>query len=389
MRNARRCTIALLSLLACIAAEPPALAAGLVQPANLEYQGTFKLPVASGNGFSYGGTALAYNPANDSLFIVGHVYDQDTAEVKIPSIGGTATVLQSLSDSLGGKLGSIGGAEQRIGGNLVYKNQLYTTAFIYYDATNSQTASHFSRPLTLKSGTVTGPVKIGSQGAGFYSGYMGLIPSEWQEKLGGPALTGNCCLSIISRTSHGPAAFAFDPEKLSAGAKPLVYYTSGNQTLGSYGASGAHPAFNGSTRITGIVFPSGTSSVLFFGETGVGNYCYGESAACGDRATDYKGEHAYPYRSYVWAYDANDLAAVKAGSKAPYSVVPYKTWELSQMGDVSPDFGVGGAAYDPATQRLFLSKKEADGDRPLIYVYKINNSSVEKVPQPPTGVTVE
>lgn len=360
----------------------------LVQQSNLAYLGSFKLPTVSGDGFSYGGTALAYNPANDSLYVVGHVYNQETAEVKIPALGGTGTLLQPLTDSLAGRLGVIGGDQKRIGGNLVYNNRLYVSAFIYYDANNSQSLSHYSRPLTLSGGTVTGPLRVGSLGAGFYSGYMGLIPSEWQSQLGGSALTGNCCLSIISRTSYGPAVSAFNPESILGTAQPLVYYTQNNQTLGTYGASGSHPVFNGTTRVTGVVFPQGTSSVLFFGMTGIGNYCYGEAAECNDPSNSYKGEHAYPYRGYVWAYNANDLAAVKSGSRQPWSVTPYATWELPQLGNVPVDFGVGGAAYDPATGRVFVSKKNADGDRPVIYVYQVDNSTAEKVPEPPSDVSV-
>lgn len=391
MLNGKRNLIALLGVVALAAASfnvRAQSAAPLVQPANLEYLGSFKLPSVSGNGFDYGGTALGYNPANDSLYVVGHVYDQDTAEVRIPTLGGTASVLQSLTDSLAGKLGAVGGGDTRIGGNLVYRNRLYVTAFIFYDATGGQILSHYSRPLTLSSGIVTGPLRAGPMGAGFYSGYMGLIPAEWQSRLGGPALTGNCCLSIISRTSYGPAAFAFNPENVLGTAQPLVYYTRDHQTLGSYGASGVHPVFNGSTRITGIVFPEGTSSVLFFGMTGVGNYCYGEAAACGDPSNSYKGEHAYPYRGYVWAYDANELAAVKSGAKEPWAVTPYATWELPQLGNVSDNFGVAGAAYDPATGRVFVSKKNADAERPVIYVYRVNNSALQKVPQPPEDVIV-
>ena len=48
---------------------------------------------------------------------------------------------------------------------------------------------------------------------------------------------------------------------------------------------------------------------------GTGTFCYGEGATCNDPTDSSKGNHAYPYQYQVWAYDANDLAAVKAGSK--------------------------------------------------------------------------
>jgi hypothetical protein len=109
--------------------------------------------------------------------------------------------------------------------------------------------------------------------------------------------------------------------------------------------------------------------VLFIGTTGVGDYCYGEAAACGDPSNNSKGEHAYPYKAYVWAYDANDLAAVKAGAKQPWQIVPYATWELPGI-SVGYD-GIGGAAYDPATRRIYVSEKNGDGERPLIHVFKV------------------
>lgn len=363
--------------------------APLVQKANLVNVGSFRVPNASGNGFNYGGGALAYNPANNSLFITGHVYDNYTAEISIPGTSGTATMLQPLQNSLAGKIGQIGGDQKRIGGNFVYKNTLYVTAFIYYDATSSQTRSHFSRPLDLNSDSVTGPVRAGPKGAGFYSGYMGDIPPEWQSRLGGPALTGNCCLSILSRTSFGPAAFAFDPENIG-NAQALVWYDQAHQTVGQYGASGSHPVFNGTTRITGIVFPEGTSSVLFIGMTGIGNYCYGEGSACGDNVVSWKGEHAAPYRGYVWAYDANDLEQVRSGARQPWQVVPYSTWELDDLGNLhSNDFDVAGAAYDSATGRIYISKKFGNGEAPLIYVYEVNNSVQSLVPEPPTALLAE
>ena len=79
------------------------LMAGLLHQSDLGYLGAFRLP--SGNfgasTFEYGGTALTYNPANNSLFMVGHDWDQAIAEVSIPALRtgslsslNTASVLQ-------------------------------------------------------------------------------------------------------------------------------------------------------------------------------------------------------------------------------------------------------------------------------------------------------
>ena len=384
--RSRKSLICLSSLLLLIAAMTAnAQSSALLGQKDLQYLGAFHVPVLPGNGLSYGGHGLAYNPANNSLYIVGHVYDLLTAEISIPAIGGTASILQPLTDSTGGKLSQIGTGTLRIGGNLVYNNRLYTTAFVYYDANGSQTLSHFNRPLSLSASGVVGPYRVGPAGAGIYSGYMTVIPQEWRAKLGAPALTGNCCLSILSRTSYGPSVSAWDPENSTPNAVTLVDYDQAHETLGAYQAPGIHPVFNGTTKVTGIFFPPGTASVLFFGSTGVGTYCYGEASACNDPSNNSKGEHAYPYRAYIWAYNANDLAAVRAGTVQPYAVTPYATWELSDFGNVDIDFSTGGAAYDSATGKLYLSQVNGDGDQPLIRVYQVNAPTQAAAPPPPAS----
>jgi len=101
--------------------------------------------------------------------------------------------------------------------------------------------------------------------------------------------------------------------------------------------------YNGASRAAGAVFPNGSRSVLYFGQLGVGQFCYGQATSdptlagktyepgvyCYDPTSGSKGSTAYPYKFLVWAYDANDLAAVRSGTKQDWEVVPYATWELS------------------------------------------------------------
>ena len=60
----------------------------LVQQATLTYQGSFRLPDGeiAGTSFGYGGTAIAFNPARGSLYIVGHDWHQRVAEIAVPEI---------------------------------------------------------------------------------------------------------------------------------------------------------------------------------------------------------------------------------------------------------------------------------------------------------------
>ena len=377
----------------------------LIQQSGLVYLGAFKLPpwTSDATSFSYGGTALGYNPARNSLFLVGHDQYQRTAEVAIPPLVqstslnalGTATFLQPFTDVTEGKLPSINPSDpnaKKIGGHLVYNGQLYVSGYSYYDGAGTQVLSHFVRPVSwTPTGQVQGPYQIGTLGAGFVSGYMTPIPPEWQSTFGGPALTGNCCLPIISRTSYGPAAFVFDPAALGHTTPvpdtPLVYYPSSHPTIGTWGGSW-NPSggifWDGSTVIRGLVFPSHSRSVLFFGTQGVGGFCYGQGTSdptlagqpvpgssgviyCYDPDNPYKGTHGYPYVAMVWAYDATDLLAVKQGQKQPWDVKPYATWTLP-LPFTSPQ--IGGAAYDPATGKVYVSQQFGNGTDPVIQVFQ-------------------
>ena len=115
-----------------------------------------------------------------------------------------------------------------------------------------------------------------------------------------------------------------------------------------------------------MVFPEGTRSVLFFGRHGTGPFCYG--IKCEDPLGRWQGNHAWPYVYRVWAYDAAELALVRAGQKRPWEVKPYEVWDLSIPFPFGTK-GIKGAAYDPATGRIFIAQEQQD--RPLIHVYRV------------------
>ncbi len=418
MRTSIFFTLALLLLTGI----PPLDTARLLQLEDLTYSGAFRVPHGpfgdpKGEGFNYADSGLTYNAANNSLFINGHVYTQLTAEISIPEIVvstrledlKTAPVLQNLSDITEGHLGNIlaKGARTRsplMGGILVYRNKLIGTAYDYYDASNASRLSHFTSELNLsQAGDFRGMFLVGADSSrtGFVSGYMALIPPEWQAALGGPALTGNCCISIISRTSWGPAASVFDPDKLGIAnpvpSFPLIEYPSAHP-LARYANGLANKLFEEGDEMRGLVFPVGSRSVLFFGRHGLGPFCYGEGSknpalkdhpessrngtgSCYDPVIGSKGSHSYPYAHYVWAYDASDLVAVKKGRKNPWDVRPYGLWTLPlpEVFGIRGYAGIQGAAYDPATQRIFISQKHGDGNLPLIHVFTLRGTAAAAV----------
>lgn len=384
------------------------------------YLGGFRLPstnTAPGDDFSYGGMNMAYNPARNSLFVDS--LHQKVAEVTIPAPLNTSDVkqmpfasyLQPFTDPSEGHLNQIGNGVL-LGGLLVQGNRLYTSGYIYYDAANTQVFSHFSHSTNLSEPSFVGMSQVWeTTRAGFVGGYMGTVPPEWQSLLGGPAFTGQCCIPIMSRTSWGPSAFGFDPSKVGSGtavaASPLVYYPMEHPTLGI--VEGSAETYGGATMMGGGTIIAGTRTAVFIGRIGTGKYCYGygvsDPALDGTRAADgqpncydpmqaAKGTHAYPYRYQMWAYDLADFAAVKAGAKAPWQIVPYAIWPFD-LPTPAKEIQIGGVAYDPEHQLLYVSQMYGDLDgccarRPIIHTLKINapSSVPSSTAPPPLSTTV-
>jgi hypothetical protein len=367
--------------------------------ADLKYAGAFRLPATDkGDTFSSGGGPLAYHPGRNSLFAGART--GKIAEVSIPEpvVAGTipelpvAEYLQGFADPTEGRIREVAAEGAALAGLLVYRSRLYGSGLIYYDANNTQTVSHFHRPLSLLE-RGAGPMRlVGKKGrSGMVAGYMALVPPEWQTKLGGPAITGQCCVPIVSRTSLGPAAFAWDPESLEEKKDPdapaLVYYPPEHPTLGPW--SGSNPVYGGTIQMGGVALIAGTRTALFVGRNGTGPYCYGTGTSdksldnttgrngekyCYDPATSDKGQHAYPYRYQMWAYDLNDWALVRAGKRDPWEIKPYGVWPFD-LPFPEASTRIGGVAYDPARQRLFISQRSADREgyayRPLIHVFEV------------------
>jgi hypothetical protein len=406
MRVASSCAALILSYV-CLAAQSDPSTLPLLSSSDLQYLGAFRLPdeTVNGRNFSYGGAAMAFNPATNSLY-VSEALGSTVAEVKMPAILGQSsvvsdlpygTLLQPFTDPSEGHIAAdltnqLGNAW--LTGLMVYGNRLVGTATVMYDATNTARVSHFSRSLQLNQPSFSGWSAVWrADRSGYVSGFMASVPSEWQAKLGGPALTGQCCVSIVSRTSNGPAAFAFDLAKIGqplVEATPLVYYTilPGQDTLGPW--EGSNPTYGATTYTRGMAVIAGSRTVLYFGNNGMGPYCYGIGTAdpalagtttpegehfCYDPTAQAKGQHAYPYRYQVWAYDLNDLAAVKAGTKQPWEIVPYGVWPIT-FPTPSPRTVLGGVAYDAERQIVYVAQMSADNcclaEAAVIHAFRLN-----------------
>lgn len=395
----------------------------LLSQSNLVYVGAFRVPQMYPNpDYSYGGWGLGYYASTNSLYLVGNLQTNLTGEISIPtpvnstslSSLNTATSLQSLVDTTNGTLASIApgsGTQNFIGGNLPYNGKLYIVAESTYDGAGSQALSQWVHSLTLSTAG-SGPYKVGTQAQDWVGGYLGTIPSEWQSLFGGnPALVGGGCQSIASVTSNGPALSVYNPANLgsSTPATAILGYPLANP-LGVWNAqfNATSNPYNGNVRIGGVVWPAGTSSILFFGSAGTGPFCYGQGTStqslsgtavpgesgvvyCYDPSSNAKGDHSYPYTEYVWAYNANDLLKVFNGSEAMYTPRPYAMWSFSLPFDAGQQVPIGGAAYDPSTNRIYLSQLCTDNSPtecyPMIHVFTVSGGS--SVMPAPTNLKIQ
>lgn len=110
-------------------------------------------------------------------------------------------------------------------------------------------------------------------------------------------------------------------------------------------------------------------------------YCYDPNEVDGGA-----GPHAYPYAYHVWAYDVQDFVAAKNGQKHPWDVRPYANWTFDLPYQDSARH-IQGAAFDPASGRIFLSQSGGESDGiPVIHVFTVSSS--QTVPEAPTDLLI-
>lgn len=394
--------------------DPTTASLPLLNVASFVYAGACKVPHGSlgdpnhFDGFSYGGSGFTYVPSRNSFYIVGSNQANLSGELGMPpafinssklSDLKTAPLLQGLKDGLEGKINMVDPVDpnsKRIGAQIVANGQLYISAYSYYDATGHQVASTFIRPINLSvTGQVTGPYRIGNLYPSWTYKYQTPIPPEWQAAFGGGWLAGGGAIGNTAASSYGPTVSVFNLSQLGPVPAPstlVLGYPNAHQTLGGWGQGlPPNPLYNMMTEINAVVFVPGTRSVLFYGRTGMGRSCYGPGTTtqaldntvppvppfdpadrwCYDLDVNSKGTHAYPYAPFVWAYDANELLAVRNGVKQPWQVVPYATW-IPPFPFIAAAESILGASYDEANKRIFLCQSLADNTLPVIHAFSVN-----------------
>lgn len=350
-----------------------------VQPGDIAYLGSFKVPSWDGTGtpnpslnvLDYGGTGIGVSTDGKSLFYGCHDYSERVARISIPALGGTASIIEPCRDVPGVKnLAGVNPNGVTVHGTFQYNGRVLVSANTYY-SDQDQVYTHW---VGSSLSTLGQPQKVSGDFARKVAGKMTLVSPEWRALLGYPALTGQCCLSIVSASLLGPGAYGFDPDKVGtpgATAKMLFGYDINHQTNGTYDDPGGFVGFGNVTTIAGYAQPAGTSSLLAIGtQGGRAKACYGAGTLdpaldmksnglghvyCYDPFSQYQGPHGYPYIPALWIFPMQQLAEVAAGTRQPWNVKQTSITRLPGPFTDSNFSGFTSAAYDPTTRRIYAT----------------------------------
>lgn len=380
---------------------------GLVQLADFEYAGAFRVP-ADMFGISelnYSEGPIEYNAARNTIYLVGHTYQQAIAEFLVPGLL-TTTVLTDLNMAAAPRQVFASVLDRTGGGNpqaldriaslkLVDSPsgpELLVNAYEYYDAPadNSHTTLVVRDPDDLAGSRVDGYFSLG--GGAHASGWISPIPAAYQTALGGTWITGSSSgMPIIGRLSVGPSAFVFDP-LLIVGTTTAPGPVPTSALLDYDLAAPLHDDLSNdmgdndlwthlSRAVYGFIVP-GTRSYVTLGHSGghgPAGVCYkcvpmGETAECGG----YCSRDPNDYSLYYWLFDVDDLVAVHAGTMMPSAVRPYAHGAFPAA---FPTNELGGGAYDVASGLLYLTLQRADDQQgtyanpPVVVAYRIRTGT--------------
>ena len=362
----------------------------LLHLADLQYAGAFRLPASkygcSSTNYSQG--PIAFNPANRSLFVVGHAHQQAIAEFAIPKLVDSAELdelkmadapIQPFVEVLDRPAGGNTQNNNRIGGMLYVPGpngpELLVNAYEYYDAPGDNTVSMLvvRNANDLSESDVDGYFEVQGR-PGHTAGWMSPIPDQWLSVLGGEYLTGSSSgIPIMSRTSVGPTAFVFNPQDI-VGKKSVSTPISTAKLLDFSLAHRLHDDLSNESRkndlwnhlsraVYGIIVP-GTRTYATFGHSG------GNESGVGYKIVQDNGHRTGGYSSFVvkdnyhyfWLWDVNDLARVRAGEIESYDVRPYE-YGIFKTPFEGSTHRLGGGTFDPATGRIYLTAQKADREQ--------------------------
>lgn len=397
---------------------------------NLEYLGAFAFP--AGDDWAYSGHALAFDPSGDSggstdgfpgsLFAAAHAQQDLVGEMSIPApVDGVpfsglplAVELQAPADITGGAIAALCGAYAGsdcdtwdIGG-LEVLPALDKVAWNVYDWYNvapedMESLGWSDRDMGSPEGVWhIGPRPNDTYPYEFHNGktcdYLLSAPAAFAaDHLGGRSLvSGYHRPSGSHGGSQGPTLFASAPwldgsppvtgQNLDALA--LVYYpwvlacTENDFTQCVFPGYRVNDSWGGAAWID-----TGTAhGIVVFGLKGLGDNCYGipdgstaEGHCAVSLCTPYKGWNSDPYQPRLLFYDPDDLAAVAAGSRNPWDVLPYLSLDLTSEVFDADCARLRGVALDRDHGLIYVAESEVgEFGETAVHVWRVNDAVVFK-----------
>ncbi len=392
--------------------------AGLIQPSALVYKGAFRLPEGSrGTDWTYSGAAMTCNPSGDragtsdgyegSLFATGHPYQMYVSEINIPvpvisssknvNELNTATTIQIFHDVREGLFSESDGFDQaflRVGMEYLPQQGEQTTDKLYFcwgqHLQEGQTGpSHTWCELNLSGPQIAGPWAIAGRENYTTNDYMFAIPESWASINTPGKLLATGRFRDGGQGGQGPSIYAIGPwnqgNPPSAGTEleniPLLQYetayTSGGHTMSNYHQS---DEWNGGAWLTS----GGRSAVIFVGTKGTGSCWYGFADG-----TVWPDEPPYPpegegergwwstgFKGQIMFYNPSDLASVAKKTIEPYEPQPYAVLDIDQylfhIQSGQQKYHLGAISYDRGGGYLYIMEPFADGEKPVVHVWKVN-----------------
>jgi hypothetical protein len=369
----------------------------------LEYLGAFRLPgAADGMGWEYGGAAMTYYPDGDpagpadgypgSIFATGHDWYQRVSEIGIPAPVlsqsknlddlNTAATLQDFQDVRADLFGEM--EIPRAGLEYLPPQGEQTTGKLYFAwaqhmGEGETNPSHGWSELDLSDRRTAGPWRIGDYWNYVTGDYIFAIPQAWADTNTPGMYLATGRFRDGGQGAQGPSLFAYGPwnegdppsPDSTLSAIPLLLYTdvtnSIQATLDGYQHS---DEWSGAAWLTA----GDNAAVVFVGTKGQGDCWYGNpDGPCLD--CENRGWWSDAFVGQMLFYDPADLAAVAGGEMETHLPQPYATLEIDDhlygIHSTQQKYHLGAASFDRERGLLYVFEPFADGDRPLVHVWRV------------------
>ena len=381
--------------------DPPALE-GRLGAEHFSYQGAFRLPAGDGSvaSFAYGGWSMTHCPSGDpegsdstpgSLYISGHAWEHQVAEVSIPqprvsegdvSVLERATLLRPFTTvfpvanleiprvGLAWLPRQEGMAGDRLalcwGYHMQEEPADPTHGWCRPDLSGFQGSWYLENLPVYRQNMST-------------NDYLFMLPATYASSFQGRLLlTGR--FRDGGWSGQGPALFAIapwlegdpPPHGCALPHTPLLLYDSTMEGEGGQTMAGYHHSdeWNGAALATS----STRQAVVFSGTKGEGDCWYGNPQGpcldCEDR-----GWWSTRFSGVLLLYDLNDLIRVVRGEISPATPQPYLTLPVDEhlfaITSEQQKHHLGACAFDEQNHLLYVAELLADEDRPLIHVWQI------------------